>query len=124
MDKQPDTTISDAQIPVSDKQQSLAPDTTHQQDVTTAGQRTVNLLWEKTQARIALWVIGVGMFVNSLLIIALVLLDKDITVNRLAVISIALQFINLTAGIVIGFYFSRTNHTNVGGVGPKTGLPR
>lgn len=100
-------------------QPSVAPDTTRQQDLVVAGQRTVNLLWEKTQARIALWVIGVGMFVNSLLIVALVLIQKDVSVDRLAVISIALQFINLTAGIVIGFYFSRTNHTNIGGVGPK-----
>lgn len=105
--------------PKIEHQPSVAPDTTKQQDLVVAGQRAVNLLWETTQSKIALWVIGVGMFINSALIVALVLIGKDITVNRLAVISIALQFINLTAGIVIGFYFSRTNHTNIGGVGPK-----
>lgn len=99
--------------------ETLPPETTHQEDMVTAGQRAVNLLWETTQARIALVVIFVGMFVNASLICVLVISNKDISVNRLAVISIALQFINLTAGIIIGFYFSRTNHTNIGGVGKK-----
>lgn len=98
---------------------TLPPKTTEQEDMVTAGQRAVNLLWETTQARIALVVIFVGMFVNASLICVLVISNRDISVNRLAVISIALQFINLTAGIIIGFYFSRTNHTNIGGVGKK-----
>lgn len=94
-------------------------DTTSEQQIITAGQRNINLMWETTQSRIALFVVIVGITINCLVVLMLLFTSRDITVNQLAVISIALQFINLTAGIVIGFYFSRTNHTAIGGIGPK-----
>lgn len=97
----------------------MPPDTTAQQDITTAGQRTINLIWENTQARIAWFVIVAGMLVNSAVVLILVVVHRDITVVQVAIISLCLQFVNLTCGIVIGFYFSRTNHTNIGGIGPK-----
>lgn len=97
--------------------QTLAPQTTEEQDTVTAGQRKINLIWERTQSVIALLVIICRLAVNSFMILAIMLLaESDVTSNQLAVISVGLQFINLTAGIVIGFYFSRTNHTKVGGV--------
>src|SRR6185436_4624900 len=98
---------------------SLSPNTTAQEDLTTAGQRAINLIWETTQSRIALFVIVIGFLVNALVIIVLLVTSREITVNQLAVISICLQFINLTGGIVIGFYFSRTNHAAIGGIGYK-----
>jgi len=104
-------------------QESLAPNTTAQQDLTTAGQRAISLVWENTQARIALFVVIIGILTNALVIIVVIFLDKEITVNQLALISICLQFINLTTGIVIGFYFSRTNHQAIGGIGPKPSSP-
>lgn len=112
MEEIPKTEHSKDQLP-------LTPNTTEQDDMTTAGQRRINLIWETTQSRIALFVVVVGIFVNAALILVLIFLRSDISVNRLAVVSIALQFINLTTGIVIGFYFSRTNHAAIGGVGRK-----
>lgn len=97
----------------------LPPDTTAQQDITTAGQRTVNLIWEHTQSKIAWFVILAGMVVNGVVVLILVTIKREISVEQVAIISLCLQFVNLTCGIVIGFYFSRTNHTNIGGVGPK-----
>lgn len=97
----------------------VAPKTTEQEDLTTAGQRNINLIWETTQSKIALLVVGVGVILNAILVIVIVMFNKDVSVNQLALISICLQFINLTVGIVIGFYFSRTNHTAIGGVGKK-----
>lgn len=101
----------------------LQPDTTLQQDLTTAGQRTINLIWENTQSKIALFVVIVGVLINALVIMLIVVFNKDVTVNQLALISICLQFVNLTTGIVIGFYFSRTNHQAIGGVGEKPNPP-
>jgi len=90
-----------------------------QQDKTTEGQRTINLLWENTQSRIALFVVICGMVLNSVVVVLLILLIRDITVVQIALISLCLQFVNFTSGIVIGFYFSRTNHAAIGGIGSK-----
>lgn len=90
-----------------------------QRSKTTEGQRAINLLWESTQSRIALFVVIAGIFTNSVVILLLILLIRNITVVQIALISMCLQFINLTTGIVIGFYFSRTNHAAIGGVGAK-----
>jgi hypothetical protein len=78
---------------------SLAPDTTAQQDMVTAGQRRVNMIWETTQASIAVVIVGAMVYcevhgINS---------DK----------------ITNACFLIVGFYFSRTNHTATGGVGPK-----
>lgn len=100
-------------------QPSVAPKTTLQEDITLQGQRRINLIWENTQSWIALLVVFGGFFVNAAIVWAVVFLNKDLTVNQLALITVSLQFINLTVGIVIGFYFSRTNHSAIGGVGFK-----
>jgi len=95
--------------------QPLAPDTTAQQDMTTAGQRAINLLWEKTQAKIAVWVVFFTIFINGVVSITLILVQKDMTAGQ----AIGLSFLNMICGIVISFYFSRTNHAAIGGIGPK-----
>jgi len=78
--------------------------TTSQQDLTTAGQRRVNLLWEYTQAIIALIVTICTMAAGAYA-----------TFNR----SETPPVLNISFGMVIGFYFSRTNHAAIGGVGRK-----
>lgn len=93
--------------------------TATEHDRMTKGQQIVNLIWENTQARIAFFVIVCGMGVNAVVVIACIVLIKEITVIQLALISLCLQFINYTSGIVIGFYFSRTNHQAIGGIGRK-----
>lgn len=80
--------------------------TTFQEDLTVAGQRKVNLIWEYTQAIIALAVVIASVIVASWLAI----IGKS---NDFPVILTSLVM------LVIGFYFSRTNHTAIGGIGGK-----
>lgn len=113
---------------------TLTPTTTEEEDVAsesrrqaqiamTEGQQLINKIWEVTQSRIALMVVASGVAINSVIVTAIVFLNKEVSVTQLALISISLQFINLTTGIVIGFYFSRTNHSARGGVGDKPSEP-
>lgn len=69
------------------------------------GQRRINLIWEVTQAAIALSVIW-GTIGG-----AIWLMIHD-TMNRM----MAFLFLSNVVSIVIGFYFGRTNHQRVGGV--------
>lgn len=81
---------------------SLSPTTTVQEDITTAGQRKVNLIWELTQALIAIAIVVANVIVE--------VSGRD--VKGSTVLSSAMF-------LVIGFYFSRTNHAAIGGIGPK-----
>lgn len=78
---------------------SLKPNTTAQQDLTHAGQRKVNLIWEGTQSLIAV-LISVAVIYASMTKV----LSPELT-NAFF--------------LIIGFYFSRTNHSNIGGTGIK-----
>lgn len=84
---------------------SLQARTTFQEDLTTAGQRRVNLIWEYTQAVIALLVVVATMLCG---VVAMIYETKQIP-----------TIIGVAFGMVTGFYFSRTNHAAIGGVGPK-----
>lgn len=88
------------------EQPSLPPTTTVQEDVTTAGQRKINLIWEYTQAIIAIVVVGATM---SAALFAVFTKSSEQIPN----------VIGVAFGMVVGSYFQRTNHMNVGGVGPK-----
>ncbi len=75
--------------------QSLSPDTTAEQDLKTFGQRRINLIWEATQASIAVIVV---------------------LANVIAAFIASAQA-NMLANaffLVIGFYFGRTNHARIG----------
>lgn len=85
---------------------SLPADTTEQQDITTAGQRRVNLIWEYTQSFIAIIVVLANMTAATFNVFQ----GKDIDVPMILSSSLFL---------IIGFYFSRTNHQAIGGVGKK-----
>lgn len=90
-------------------QPPLDPTTTAQEDLTTAGQRRINLIWEYTQAMIALIVVATTMSVSAL---------TAYYQNR----GMEGQVPNLIAvafGTVVGFYFSRTNHAAIGGIGKQ-----
>ena len=89
--------------------------TTFQQDLTTAGQRAINVVWETTQAKIALYVIVGTMVIDGGTILAAVATGHDLT----AAVGLALGFVNSLATGVVSFYFSRTNHAAIGGVGHK-----
>lgn len=82
-----------------------------QQTLTTAGQRKVNLIWEYTQAFVASIVVFANMVVGAYQGIHQVSAGE--TSPPFPVILSSALF------LVIGFYFSRTNHTAIGGVSEK-----
>jgi hypothetical protein len=86
-------------------ERSVAPTTTTQEDITTAGQRRINLIWEMTQAAIAVMVTLANMIVSVYL---------SMTKAPVAPYPIVLSS---SFFLVVGFYFSRTNHAAIGGVG-------
>lgn len=83
---------------------SLPAKTTFQEDLTHAGQRQINLIWERTQAVIALMVVAFTMVCGA------ISMWKGVDIPNV----VAVAF-----GMVTGFYFSRTNHAAIGGVGRK-----
>jgi hypothetical protein len=88
---------------------SIPATTTFQQDLTTAGQRHINVMWERTQQLVAIMVSSVVTIVCS----AVILMGKDDSL-RLP----AFMFLTNVSLLVINTYFQRTNHTKTGGVGP------
>lgn len=82
--------------------------TTFQEDLVTAGQRRVNLIWEYTQAAIALMVVAMTMICGG------IGMWKDMQIPTI---------ISVAFGMITGFYFSRTNHEKIGGTGPKSAAP-
>lgn len=89
----------------------LSPTTTHQEDLRTAGQRRINIIWEITQAIIALLVTGTGMFTAAILA-----MRSGMTDDGKAMSITAFLLISNTVFLVIGFYFGRTNHQRMGGI--------
>ncbi len=83
---------------------SLPSRTTEQEDLTTAGQRKVNLIWEYTQSIIALFVVITTMIAG--------LYSMIMSAQVPTIIAVAF-------GTIIGFYFARTNHAAIGGIGHK-----
>lgn len=102
-----------------DSQQIKAPETTEEEDRVALGQRNINLIWEKTQSKIALISIMSSQAVSIAVIIILLFKKGDTKSDVIAVITACIAAMNLTVGIIIGFYFSRTNHSAIGGVGKK-----
>lgn len=101
------------------ERESLPPTTTQEENIISAGQRTINIMWETTQARIAIFTVFSNIILNSVLSLFVIFVGVDVTANQMALITLCMQPISLTTGIVIGFYFSRTNHSTIGGVGKK-----
>lgn len=97
-------------FPPASPEPSLPPTTTAQEDITRAGQRKVNLVWEHTQAIIAILVTATALGVVSL--------AAFLPVNGPVAIG-AIVFVTNSFSLVIGAYFQRTNHQLVGGIGPK-----
>ncbi len=72
---------------------------------TAYGRRRINILWELTQALIALTVTSSTVYASVVITLRS---DMDKT---------AFIFLTNVLFVVIGFYFGRTNHQRVGGVG-------
>lgn len=97
---------------------SLPARTTFQQDLTTAGQRRVNLIWEYTQAVIALLVVLTTM-IAGLYTMFQPTVAVGIGANLVQMPTTIPTVIGVAFGMVTGFYFSRTNHAAIGGIGTK-----
>lgn len=89
----------------SDSQQPRSPTTTAEQNLTTHGQRRINLIWEITQAIIAV-VVTLGTLAISA---AMVLRGSDSSATAFLLLSNAFF-------MIVTSYFQRTNHTRTGGV--------
>lgn len=89
---------------------SAPPNTTAEQNLVTAGQRHINVMWERTQQVIAVMVAAVTLFACVFLVIYGELPDKTLAFSFLQTISI----------MVIATYFQRTNHVKTGGVPATT----
>lgn len=78
---------------------SLPPNATEQEALTFAGQRRINLIWEATQASIAIIVTLALVYVS--------------------VVKTVAPELNNAFFLIVGFYFGRSNHSSIGGVGVK-----
>jgi hypothetical protein len=85
--------------------------TTFQEDLVTAGQRRINLIWEITQAIIAMMVVLASMIIG--------VYDGVHKVQLLEQPPTFPVILSSSLFLIVGFYFSRTNHSAIGGVGPK-----
>ncbi len=107
-DFRPDQPIGDverhAEITAKALAASLPPTTTVQQDELAANQRRVNLVWELSQATIALGVTFTTLYVAAVLAIS----DQGQTA--------AFLLLSNAFFLVIGFYFGRTNHARAGDI--------
>lgn len=65
-------------------------------------------MWEYTQAILAVSVV----LVSLVAAVVAMMTDKEVS-----------AFLSFLAGNVIGFYFSRTNHAAIGGIGAKPNDP-
>jgi len=92
----------------------LTPTTTHQEDLTTAGQRKINLIWEVTQAIIAILVTAANVSVG---------VYEGIVVTTGGAAPPFPVILSSSFFLIVGFYFSRTNHAAIGGVGSKPQSP-
>lgn len=90
---------------------TLSPTTTEADDKVTEGQRHISRVWEYSQAFIAIVVTGSTVYVLAKLAIA----QDEVTANQL----ISAMQLNVMTTLILTFYFARTNHVNVGGIGPK-----
>lgn len=82
-----------------DPKESLMPKTTAQEDLVTQGQRRINLVWESTQAIVAVMITGATIYT--------------------AIASIDSQVLSNAFFLIVSMYFVRTNHQIIGGVGRK-----
>lgn len=86
--------------------------TTHEENLTTAGQRRVNLIWEYTQSFVTIVVV----FSNMIVAVHNGIQQHSVVAEHPAILSSSLF-------LILGFYYSRTNHAAIGGVGAKPNSP-
>ena len=80
-------------------QQSISPNTTKQDDLVTAGQRRINMIWEITQGFIAISITWAVIYT---------------AINKIESLVLTNAFF-----LIVSMYFVRTNHQKIGGIGLK-----
>jgi ABC-type uncharacterized transport system fused permease/ATPase subunit len=95
-------------------QEPVKPTTTAEQDLHSHSQRKINLIWEVTQAVIALSVVNSVLWVAGR--IALTVIEPAVSERTSGIATTAFVLLSNLASLVIGFYFGRTNHERIGGV--------
>lgn len=96
------TTTATAPVPVTvakGDNLTLTPTTTAQEDVVTAGQRRVNLIWESVQGAISLGITAAVIYCQ--------------------IQAIQSETLNNAFFFVVATYLQRSNHVKIGGVGSK-----
>jgi len=88
---------------------NVASVTTPEEDRTTAAQRKVNIMWEATQATIA-----IGVSLGTVATSAVLILRDGAAGSTTAFLLLSNAFF-----MIVTSYFQRTNHTRVGGIGQK-----
>jgi len=99
--------VTDAPQPT--ESQLVARGSADESDRVSHGQRRINLIWEITQAVVAVSVTLVTLGVAGQL-------SLRVPTDTAAALLLSNAFF-----LVIGFYFGRTNHQRIGGVGPING---
>jgi HD-like signal output (HDOD) protein len=97
--------MSDPVLP----EDSTAPTTTAEQNLSTAGQRHINVMWERTQQIIAVSVTTIVLGAAVYVVVMGAPEDRRVAFALLSNIGM----------LVIATYFQRTNHTKTGGTGER-----
>lgn len=92
-----DSKLEASKLPLTADDKNVRPLTTLEEDKHTLGQRQINVIWEITQALIAVIV--------------------TFAMVMLAFYGMTSELLASAFGMIVGSYFQRTNHTKVGGVG-------
>ena len=98
---------NEADLPLTSDDKNVRPSTTLEEDKHSAGQRNINAIWEVTQASIAIIVTIATLFVAA----KLALRNESQTA--------AFLLLSNAFFLVIGFYFSRSNHTRINDSAPR-----
>lgn len=88
--------------------------TTSEEQKHTKGQRWINLIWELTQATIAITIVQAALVLTYKVITAALAPDATEQVSGFG--NTAFTLLSSLVSLVIGFYFGRTNHQRIGGV--------
>lgn len=115
VDEKIDEKIEAAQLPADatkslDTAENVASKTTAEQDLRTAGQRDLNLIWEKTQRNLALFVA----VLTNVVAAVVVLQGVFVGASDANLILAAFTLMSSSNFLIFGFYFSRTNHARMG----------
>lgn len=78
---------------------TLPPNTTHEENIVSAGQRRVNLIWEFTQAIVAISITWAVIYCS--------------------IKNVGSEVLTNAFFLIVSMYFVRTNHQLIGGVGAK-----